>query len=76
MRSSSHTWVCVNCNQCDISYSAAAAAASVAMDARRMRPKQKPKIPPMDQRIKPTPKYENVRPTINTGNNLRKQMEK
>ena len=65
-----HNYSSYNCS------AAAAAAAQTKMDVRRMRPKQKPKIPPMDQRIKPNPKYENVRPTINTGNNLRKQMEK
>lgn len=36
----------------------------------------KPKVLPMDQRIKPNPKYENVKPTIDTGHNLRKQMER
>lgn len=41
-----------------------------------MRPKQKPKIPPLDKKIKPNPKYEGIRPTIDTGNNTRKQVER
>ena len=46
------------------------------MDMRRMKPKQKPKIPPLDKKIKPNPRYENVKPTIDTGNNTRKQVER
>ena len=47
------------------------------MDPRRLsRTKPKPKIPPLDKKIKPNPKYENVRPTIDTGNNTRKQVER
>ena len=47
-----------------------------AMDLRRMKLKVKPKVLPMDRRIKPNPKYENVQPQVNTGNNTRKQLEK
>jgi len=39
-----------------------------------MRPK--PKMNPLDKRIKPNPKYNKVEPTINTGNNLRKELER
>jgi len=39
-----------------------------------MRPK--PKMNPLDKRIKPNPKYSKVEPTINTGNNLRKELER
>lgn len=39
-----------------------------------MRPK--PKISPLDKRIKPNPRYKNIEPTINTGNNLRKELER
>jgi hypothetical protein len=45
------------------------------MDLRRMKLKVKPKLA-MDRRIKPNPKYENVQPQVNTGNNTRKQLEK
>ncbi len=41
-----------------------------------MRPKQKPKIPPLDKKIKPNPKYQNVQPVTDTGNNARKQFER
>lgn len=44
--------------------------------SRRMKPKLKPKIPPMDKRIKPNPKYQNVQPVTDTGNNARKQFER
>merc|ERR1719370_1867062 len=30
----------------------------------------------LDKRIKPNPKYSKVEPTINTGNNLRKELER
>ena len=46
------------------------------MDMRRMKSKQKPKIPPLDKKIKPNPKYENIRSSIDTGNNTRKQLER
>ncbi len=46
------------------------------MEVRRMRPKQKPKILPLDKKIKPNPKYENIRPTIDTGNNTRTKVER
>jgi len=39
-----------------------------------MRPK--PKMNPLDKRIKPNPKYSKMEPTINTGNNLRKELER
>lgn len=45
------------------------------MDVRRMKPKQKPKVD-MNRRIKPNPKYQNVQPVTDTGNNTRKQLEK
>lgn len=41
-----------------------------------MRAKNRPKISPLDKKVKPNPKYQNVQPTINTGFNLRKQMER
>ena len=34
-----------------------------------MRPK--PKISPLDRRIKPNPRYSAVEPVVNTGSNLR-----
>lgn len=48
------------------------------MDSRRLssRTKPKPKIPPLDKKIRPNPKYENIRSSIDTGNNTRKQVER
>jgi len=46
------------------------------MDVRRLRPKQKPKIMPLDKKIKPNPRYQNVQPVTDTGNNTRKQFER
>jgi len=50
---------------------------SLTMDMRRMKSKQKPK-PKVDleKKIKPNPKYENIKSSINTGNNTRKQLER
>jgi len=47
------------------------------MDMRRMKSKQKPK-PKVDlqKKIKPNPKYENIKSSIDTGNNTRKQLER
>ena len=44
---------------------------------RRMKSKQKPK-PKVDlqKKIKPNPKYENIKSSIDTGNNTRKQLER
>ena len=39
------------------------------MDMRRMKPKTKPKILPLDKKVPRNPKYENVKSTIDTGNN-------
>ncbi len=39
------------------------------MEVRRMRPK--PKISPLDRKIKPNPRYSAVEPVVNTGSNLR-----
>lgn len=41
-----------------------------------MKPKSKPKVLPMDRKINPNPKYANVKPVTDTGNNTRKQLEK
>ena len=49
---------------------------SFTMDMRRMKLKQKQKIPPLEKKIKPNPKYENIKSSINSGNNTRKQLEK
>jgi len=49
---------------------------SFTMDMRRMKLKQKQKIPPLEKKIKPNPKYENIQSSINSGNNTRKQLEK
>lgn len=46
------------------------------MDLRRMKPKQKPKVLPMDKKVKPNPRYQNVQPVTDTGNNTRKQLER
>ena len=46
------------------------------MDMRRMKPKQKPKILPLDKKVPRNPKYENVKSTIDTGNNQRKKEER
>jgi hypothetical protein len=46
------------------------------MDMRRMKLKQKQKIPPLEKKIKTNPKYENIKSSINSGNNTRKQLEK
>jgi len=46
------------------------------MDLRRFKSKPKTKIPPLEKRIRPNPKYENIKPTIDTGNNTRKHLEK
>ena len=45
---------------------------------RRLKSNQikKQKIPPLDKKIKPNPKYENIRSSIDTGNNTRKQLER
>ena len=45
------------------------------MDLRRMKIKVKPKFD-MTKKIKQNPKYDNVQPQVNTGNNTRKQLEK
>ena len=43
----------------------------------RMKPrKPKPKVLPMDRRVRPNPKYEGVAPTVDSGSSLRKQMER
>ncbi|XP_023328278.1 centrosomal protein of 41 kDa [Eurytemora carolleeae] len=44
------------------------------MEVRRMRPK--PKISPLDRKIKPNPRYSAVEPVVNTGSNLRTELEK
>merc|ERR1711971_131745 len=49
---------------------------SFPMDMRRMKLKQKQKIPPLEKKIKPNPKYESIKSSINSGNNTRKQLEK
>ena len=43
------------------------------MDLRKYKTKTKPKIPPLDKKLKPNPKYEHIKPTLDTGNNTRKQ---
>eukprot|EP00095_Tigriopus_kingsejongensis_P003813 maker-scaffold278_size225338-snap-gene-0.14 protein:Tk03813 transcript:maker-scaffold278_size225338-snap-gene-0.14-mRNA-1 annotation:"centrosomal protein of 41 kda" len=45
------------------------------MNSRRARPKVKPKIPPLDQRIPRNPKYAQLKPTVDTGFNTRKKQE-
>ena len=45
------------------------------MDLRRMKIKVKPKFD-MTKKIKQNPKYDNIQPQVNTGNNTRKQLEK
>ena len=44
------------------------------MEVRRMRPK--PKASPLDKKIVPNPKYKNVETVVDTGNNLRKELER
>ena len=44
------------------------------MDVRRMRPK--PKTSPLDKKIVKNPRYKNVENVVDTGNNLRKELEK
>eukprot|EP00092_Neocalanus_flemingeri_P032393 GFUD01035222.1.p1 GENE.GFUD01035222.1~~GFUD01035222.1.p1 ORF type:complete len:365 (-),score=132.12 GFUD01035222.1:143-1237(-) len=44
------------------------------MEVRRMRPK--PKISQMDKKIVPNPKYSKVETVVDTGNNLRKELER
>lgn len=44
------------------------------MEVRRMRPK--PKISPLDKKILPNPRYQGVEHVVNTGSNLRTQLEK
>ena len=46
------------------------------MDMRRMKPKTKPKILPLDKKVPRNPKYENVKSTIDTGNNTRRKEER
>lgn len=46
------------------------------MDMRRVKPKPKPKILPLDKKVPRNPKYENVKSTIDTGNNQRKKEER
>jgi len=40
-----------------------------------MKPQPK-KINPLNKKIKPNPKYNGIEPTLNTGNNLRKELER
>lgn len=42
---------------------------------RRMKPQPK-KVNPLNKKIKPNPKYNTIEPTLNTGNNLRKELER
>ena len=39
-----------------------------------MRPK--PKASPMDKKIVPNPRYKNIETSLDTGNNLRKELER
>jgi len=45
------------------------------LHVRRMKPQPK-KINPLNKKVKPNPKYNTVEPTVNTGNNLRKELER
>jgi len=47
---------------------------SLEMEVRRMRPKAK--ISALDKKIKPNPRYNGVEPVVNTGSNLRTELEK
>ena len=44
------------------------------MEVRRLKPK--PKIHPLDRKIKPNPRYSKVENVVDTGNNLRKELER
>ena len=44
------------------------------MEVRRMRPK--PKASPMDKKIVHNPRYKHIETSLDTGNNLRKELER
>ena len=48
------------------------------MDRRRGRvgSRERPKIPSLDWKMPPNPKYADVKPTVDSGNSLRKRMER